>query len=261
VGLGDQLIGTGLARGAAARSKKIAFGDGKQILWDANSRVIFAGNPNIAPPKSTFVNSPFSLEWVPFYKGSRLYNRQATGRWEWNYDFRCIPGEIFLTKEETHYAKLAGDGFVLIEPNPSKKSPVANKQWPFERFEAIAAKLKADGYDVLQLHYPGVRRLKAARPFGCPSFRIALAVMARAQLYIGGEGGLHHGAAAVGVGGVVLFGGFIPPQVTGYALHTNLTGGAEACGSLNPCTHCHAAMQAIGVDEVLEHARARLCRA
>jgi hypothetical protein len=63
----------------------------------------------------------------------------------------------------------------------------------------------------------------------------------------------------VGVEGVVLFGGFIPPEVTGYALHTNLTGGAEACGSLQPCAHCHEAMKAIGVDEVLERAMARLC--
>jgi ADP-heptose:LPS heptosyltransferase len=178
----------------------------------------------------------------------------------WNYSFRCTPGEIFLTKEEKVFAKRAGDQFVLIEPNPSAKSPVENKQWPFERFEAVATVLRDTGHDVLQLHYPGARRLKAARLFVTPSFRIALAVMARAKLYIGGEGGLHHGAAAVGVGGVVLFGGFIPPEVTGYALHDNLTGGAEACGSLRPCAHCHAAMQAIGVDEVLALAMARLCR-
>jgi len=88
-----------------------------------------------------------------------------------------------------------------------------------------------------------------------------MAILRRAKLYIGGEGGMHHGAAAVGVQGVVLFGGFIPPEVTGYALHTNLTGGAEACGSFNPCAHCAAAMQAIGVDEVLEHAMKRLCPA
>jgi hypothetical protein len=70
---------------------------------------------------------------------------------------------------------------------------------------------------------------------------------------------MHHGAAAMGVPGVVLFGGFIPPQVTGYLMHANLTGGAEACGSLNPCPHCAAAMQAISVDEVLHHAMTWLC--
>lgn len=260
MGLGDQLIATGLAKGAAARGKIIAFGDGKRILWDANSPTIFKGNPNIAPPKGTSLNASLDLEWIHFYKGNRLYNRHAPGRWEWNHSFRCKPGEIFLTKEEKQFARLAGEGFVLIEPNPSPKSPVANKQWPFERYDEVARALRAEGYDVLQLHYRGARLLRNARSFPSPDFRRALAVLARAQLYIGGEGGLHHGAAAVGVGGVVLFGGFIPPEVTGYAAHANLTGGAvEACGSLKPCPHCHAAMQAIGVDEVLEHAMARLC--
>jgi hypothetical protein len=48
----------------------------------------------------------------------------------------------------------------------------------------------------------------------------------------------------------VLFGGFIPPQVTGYDLHTNLTGGAEACGHVEPCKHCQRAMANISVDQV-----------
>ena len=86
--------------------------------------------------------------------------------------------------------------------------------------------------------------MTTARSLTCPSFRHALAILERARLYVGGEGGLHHGAAAVGVGGVVLFGGFVPPLVTGYAVHANLTGGAEA----------------ITVNEVLEHAMERLCQ-
>jgi hypothetical protein len=57
---------------------------------------------------------------------------------------------------------------------------------------------------------------------------------------------------------VVLFGGFIPPSVTGYGGHANLTGGAEACGSLDPCRHCQAAMGRIGVDEVHAAALERL---
>jgi ADP-heptose:LPS heptosyltransferase len=261
VGLGDQLIASGLAKGAAARGKIIAFGDGRRILWDANSPTIFKGNPNIAPPKGTSLNASLDLEWIHFYKGNRLYNRHTPGRWEWNYDFRCKPGEIYLTKQEKQFAKLVGDTpLVIIEPNPSPKSPVSNKQWPLSRYEEVAKALRNEGFDVVQLHYRGGKLLRNARSFPSPSFRNAMAVLARAKLYIGGEGGMHHAAAAVGVEGVVIFGGFIPPQVTGYALHTNLTGGAEACGSLQPCEHCAAAMQAIGVDEVLEHAMARLCR-
>ena len=262
MGIGDQLIGTGLARGAAARRKKIAFGDGRRILWDANSAAIFADNPNIVPRTGREMNATYDVEWIPFYKGNRLYNRHSPGRWVWNHDFRCVPGEIFLTKQERQWSRLVGDHpFVVMEPNPSAKSPVANKRWPFERYEEVARALRSARYEVIQFNYPGgSKRLTTARSLTCPSFRHALAILERARLYVGGEGGLHHGAAAVGVGGVVLFGGFVPPLVTGYAVHANLTGGAEACGSLSPCAHCRDAMEAITVNEVLEHAMERLCQ-
>jgi hypothetical protein len=57
---------------------------------------------------------------------------------------------------------------------------------------------------------------------------------------------------------VVLFGGFIPPQVTGYPTHTNLTAGSAACGKLQSCSHCRAAMDAISVEKVMKSALARL---
>jgi hypothetical protein len=46
--------------------------------------------------------------------------------------------------------------------------------------------------------------------------------------------------------------------VTGYDTHTNLTGGAEACGSLAPCNHCKEAMARIHVLTVYEAAQAHL---
>jgi ADP-heptose:LPS heptosyltransferase len=97
----------------------------------------------------------------------------------------------------------------------------------------------------------GRDRLSGVRTLQTTSFRHSLAVLARAALVICPEGGLHHGAAAMGAPAVVLFGGFIPPQVTGYETHANLTGGAKACGQLAPCQHCRAAMDAITVDAVI----------
>jgi hypothetical protein len=47
------------------------------------------------------------------------------------------------------------------------------------------------------------------------------------------EGGMHHAAAAVGVPAVVLFGGFIPPEIMGYKGQISLTGGATACGNIS----------------------------
>lgn len=249
MGSGDNLMASGMARGAKARGKRIAFGDGQTIRWDHNSEEIFRNNPNIAHPGS---EGESDLEWIPYYRGHRIYNEHVGRNWVWNYNFRPTPGEMFFTDDELAFAHTHGQGFIVIEPNvPSFKSVATNKQWPVERYTRLANRLSKAGFDVRQFIYPGARhRLQAGKPIKTPTFRHALAVLSVAALYIGAEGGLHHGAAAVGIPAVVLFGGFIPPQVTGYATHTNLTGGAEACGSLRPCRHCQLAMRAIGVEDV-----------
>ena len=255
MGLGDQLLATGMARGAARRGKRIAFGDGRKILWDKHSEQVFRDNPNIAPPGS---ERHRDIEWVHYYKGSRIYNRQDGDRWVWNMDFRPTPGQLYLSAAEQREAKRYGYGFVLIEPNVEAwKSSSANKDWGVKRYQAVADRLRADGHVVAQFAY-GQSQLKGVKGVTARNFRDAVAIMRHARLYLGPEGGLHHGAAAMGRSAVVLFGGFIPPQVTGYEGHTNLTGGAEACGSLKPCQHCRKAMDAITVEEVLQAARGRL---
>jgi ADP-heptose:LPS heptosyltransferase len=248
-----------MARGAAKRGKRVAFGDGHKIIWDVNSELVFRNNPNIAHPGSE--HGP-SIEWVPFYRGHRIYNKQGPGKWIWNYEFRATPGEIFFSRDEKKYAEKAGKGFVVIEPNvPAFKSVAPNKQWPTERFDQVALNLRIAGYEVVQLVYGPGHRIAAAKQITTPTFRYGVAMLAQAALYIGPEGGLHHGSAAVGIPGVVLFGGFVPPAVTGYDTHTNLTGGAEACGSLALCQHCKKAMAAITVEEVTAAAMQHLNKA
>jgi hypothetical protein len=91
--------------GAAARGKRIAFGDGKKILWDHHSELIFRGNPNVAPPGSE--GSP-DLEWIPFYRGNRLYNRQAGDRWIWNQVVQRHPGRDIPERGRGEYASHFG---------------------------------------------------------------------------------------------------------------------------------------------------------
>jgi Glycosyltransferase family 9 (heptosyltransferase) len=250
MGYGDQIIGTGLAKGAAARGKRIAFGDGKEIKWDHHSEEIFKNNPNIAPPGSENAND---LEWVDFYRGNRLYNRISGDgkRWNWNYKFKCIPGEFYFTEKEVNRASHYGSGFIVMEPSPPHwKACAVNKTWPFVNFWKMAKRLKRQGHDVRQFKYPGYKQIEFCEQIKTQTFREACAILARAKLYIGPEGGMHHAAAALGIPAVVLFGGFIPPAVTGYDSHTNFTGGARACGSLKMCVHCIKAMQAITLGEV-----------
>lgn len=249
MGIGDQLIATGLARGAAFRGVKIAFGDGAKLIWDHNSEQIFRGNPNIAMPGE---ERGAGVEWIDYFKGHRKYNRQGHGHWKWNMAWRCLPGEIFLNDAEKAAGDRQGRGFIVIEPNvESWKQASPNKDWGRTKYEAVATRLIEEGHRLIQFTYPkGGPVLRGVKALETRSFRDALAIMRNASLYLGPEGGLHHGAAAVGIPAVVLFGGFIPPRVTGYDTHANLAGSDRFCGSFTKCRHCVDAMAAITVDRV-----------
>lgn len=252
-------MATGIARGAKARGKRIAFGDREKIRWHPYAREIFRNNPNIAPPGDE--DAP-DIEWVEHYAGKRLYNRQFGKRWLWMPGHGNRPGEVFFDADELKFGKRFGAGFVLIEPNvPTFKSVAPNKQWPLDRYDKLAKYLRKDGYDVCQFLYGSGHQIPGVRQIKTPSFRHAMAVLAHAALYIGPEGGLHHGAAAVGIPAVVIFGGFITPDATGYLTHTNLTAGGDACGSLQRCEHCRLAMDAITIEHVHGAAADHLKRA
>lgn len=138
----------------------------------------------------------------------------------------------------------------------ARKPGAINKDWPFERYQAVADALIKQGRKVLQFDYGLGPMLNGVVRVPTRQFRDALAVLSYAGLYIGPEGGLHHGAAAVGIPAVVIFGGWVPPAVTGYASHINLTGGAtEWCGNFAACAHCRQALDRISVDEVIDAAK------
>ncbi|MCC8945999.1 hypothetical protein H8A97_13040 [Bradyrhizobium sp. Arg62] len=241
-----------MARGARARGKRVAFGDRHRIIWSVESHQIYQGNANVAPPGDARY---LDLIWIPHYKGVRLYGTPRPGGWKWNPDFRSIPGEIFFTPQELAFAEARMPaGAVVIEPHV--KPMAVNKRWPLERFQEVARRLLRAGHRVVQFSY-GQPVLAGVMPISSPTFRTSLAMMARAGLYIGPEGGLHHGAAAVGTTAVVIFGGYIHPMTTGYATHVNLFGSDEACGNTGACEHCRRAMRAIEAEEVFS-AAARL---
>ena len=255
MGIGDQIIATGLAKGAADRGKRIAFGDCQRIRWDHNSPLIFRNNPNIASPGNE--RAP-DIEWIPFYKGSRLYNKAGDGRWIFNYKFRCTPGELYFGADEE--VRVCDDNLnlILIEPNVPKKPCAPNKQWPVDQWKRLVAELTWEGFTVRQFEYGGTNRV--APGVETSSIRQAAALMKHARLAILHEGGLHHVAAAVGCPAVVLFGGFVPPEVLGYTSHANLTGGAKACGTFTRCQHCIDAMHNITVENVLHACEGGLSR-
>lgn len=256
MGFGDEIIASGLARGAAKRNKLIAFGNGKKIIWSDQAKLIFQNNPNVAPPDKENSNN---LEWVHYYRGHRGYGEVRNGRWVFNKDWVCPVGELFFSEEEKqfglkNYAK--GWPFVVIEPRVKDMGATAgvNKQWPVDRYAAVAGHLKSLGMRVVQFVPQGRKKIiLEVETIETINIRFAISVLKHALLYIGPEGGLHHGAAAVGTHAVVIFGGFNSPKATGYSIHENISVG-EPCGNIYPCGHCKTAMESITVDRVIEAA-------
>lgn len=242
-----------MAKGAHARGKRIAFGDGRRIIWSQYCAEVFRNNPNIAPPGS---EGAADLEWIHHYAGRRVYLDTKANKQMWLYDkkFKIIPGEFFFSQDEISFAESIRPGFILIEPFVKPVYP--NKQWPIDRYTAAAKNLLSD-YRVCQFLYGRNCNVLtgAITPIVTPSIRMALAALSRAALYIGPEGALAHGAAAVGVRAVVIFGGFTDPEVVGYPGNANLTGGVAHCGRVAKCQHCMQAMQNITVEQVCDEAR------
>lgn len=199
---------------------------------------IWENNPRIARTASgrfqLLRNGPGARDYIA---------AKSPTRWTWKAS-RLTPGEIYLSEAERSFAREHA-GHVIVEPNV-KGTNEGNKDWGFERWQEFARRTP----NLLQLGPPGARRLDGVPFIETADFRLAAAVLAVSKAYVGAEGAMHHAAAAMSVPAVVLFGGFISPDVTGYAAHRNLFTGGRACGSRVACEHCRRAMDLITVEMV-----------
>lgn len=244
MGWGDELMAAGeVDRLAACTPQRVAIIDGRngKHRWSE----LWAGHPNIARP-----GEPFDARIINS-GGHRPYIASRTDRqWTWR-AYRPQPARVFFTAAELEFGRQAC-GCVLIEPS-LKTRDGNNKAWPGWR---ALVKARPD-LPWLQIGPPEVAHIAHVRRIVTRSFRDALAIMAHCRAAVLPEGGLHHGAAAVGTPAVVIFGGFISPQVTGYATQHSLFAADDpnyplGCGMRVACDHCRQAMDAIKPDNVIE---------
>lgn len=251
MGLGDVLLSIGEAKRIHQRTGQpvlITDPRGMPVRSD-----LFTGVPYLLQKPlrgeryQRHVNSP----------GHRPYIKLKTvERWFWN-KYRPEPADVVLTLPEKELGIMSKD-CVILEPNV-KSIGHRNKDWGWRNWQALVHLLKkgAPG-PLVQLTRPGDKVLDGVREIRVEGFRKALACLQQARLYVGPEGGLHHGAAAMGTPAVVLFGGFISPETTGYDQHRNLFTGGEACGMRTDCPHCRKAMNAITPEMVLHEIKESL---
>ncbi len=242
MGIGDEIMLTGEARAIQMRDPrpiKVDYGRGR-FRWHA----IWDNNPRFARPEA-MVNFQSMLARP---NGHRPYIvRKRTQLWEWK-NYKPKVGEIYLTAEEKDFA-LRYPNRIIIEPH-IKANASPNKQWGWLRWSKLAYLMQERGLRVTQVGPADTLLLEGAEHIVTENFRLACAVLSKARAAVLPEGGLHHAAAALGLRSVVIYGGFISPDQTGYDLHKNLFTGGTPCGMRVRCEHCARAMAAITPEAV-----------
>ncbi len=279
MGYGDEIMATAEAREAKKKfpNAKIVIGDGKKTY----PSIIYLNNPNIYQGEISPTHNDEYI-WIMNYMNTRPYidyTKFNSERIIWDSTYSSIPGDIYFSKEENkNIKKIINKAIEIWENNTGKKfkylvivdSSVKsakytgailkkdnfarlNRDWGFEKWQQVINSLK-DEITFIQPFKGEVRKLSNVVNIEC-DFRVALAMINNSDLFIGHHGGLSHATAALNKPGVIIFGGWISPKITGYKMHEDLYIESEdfpnGCGSKIKCDHCNECMNRITTDTVL----------
>lgn len=243
MGYGDTLMSIGEAKRLHQQTKQLVMivgRDGRPVKSD-----LFNGIPYLIHRPTAAV----SYRRLVNGSGIRPYIAGKTiDKWTWRH-YKPVPADVVFTPTELAFAEPYRD-MIMLEPHV-KPIGHSNKAWLLLNWLQLANSLKKEKL-VQCVSDHTVRTLPShVLKVVTPTFRHALAVLSVCRAFVGTEGGLMHGAAAVGTPTVILWSEFISPDVTGYDMHRNLRHAGEACGRRTDCKTCAESMLAITVDEVL----------
>jgi|TARA_B100001964_G_scaffold159511_1_gene175147 hypothetical protein len=278
MGFGDEIMATYYAKIEKQKypDRQVVVGNykTKQAL---DSRVFF-NNPNISDPKKLDKNK--IVHFVDHNNTNRPYidwQKTTTHKYYWNLNHRPMPGELYFDKKEINESQnvireaiafwnssnsTEHKGIIFVESsrvkNKSSKDDGRifnkcgeNQNWGLEKWKKTIEILKKN-YLIINATHQNSFYYQGTFSYQC-SFRIACAIMKYCNIYLGSEGGFSHAAASLSKSGVVIYGGWIPPQVIGYDFHENLYVEIEGspCGIRDECDHCRKCMDLITIDNVI----------
>ena len=261
MGVGDALMAVGEVRELRQGKPQAKFiiGDGKKSYWNE----VFDNNPYIISESDAKNHS--EIIWIKNYEGNRPYRNYdenlPKNKYNW-IKYKPKKGEFFFSKEETNFAKqilstirkkIETKKLIFIEPHVKKRLGYENRDWGFDKWKKVVAELN-NYYEFIQITYLGRQPIKGCINLDGLNFRSSAAILSMCDLFIGSEGGMHHAAAATNKKAVVIWGGHISPDITGYNFHTNLYNKhpMSPCGSKFICDHCQEGLKKISVTEVVK---------
>ncbi|MAH43911.1 hypothetical protein CL614_09405 [archaeon] len=165
--------------------------------------------------------------------------------------------ELYFKEEEFKFKnELLKDvgNYIVIEPQSNDEYSV-NKVYPLEKWQLVVDTLLKTGIKIVQVGrktedsvLDGIIDMT-----GKTSFREAAAIIEGANLFVSSEGGLMHAANAVGTRAVIVYSGFIHPNLTSYSENTNIWAGNKhgPCGMKIKCQKCSEEMEQHDHNEII----------
>lgn len=242
VSLGDDLLCTALFRAWRQR--------GERDLWMMSRHPgLFAGNPDVdrVVPIDDYYAQALArggTELVrPYYVSLRADDAPDNAPVPTQHfitqmaALAGLHGEIavrpylHLTAAERAAGRLSNRQVAIHSTGRTTGFVSANKEWFVERFQAVVDTLR-DRFDFVQLGAAGDPPLAGTRDLrGKTTLRETAAIVANSLTVVCQEGFLMHVARAVDVRAVVIYGGALLPEITGYSTNENLV-------SRVPCSPC-----------------------
>ena len=258
MGWGDYIMTSGIVRRLKGQNPNLQILIKEPFNNSPQYKDIFYKNPYITTADS-FNNT------LPHIKIPRILtgkNNEDNTNIIWHKDRVAEVGNFYPKKEETLFAdnnikeikehwisknkkKPKGLIFVsdiaktnvLLDNKVINYEHSVNKDWGRKKWQEFA-NLISNEYILIKTSNVKEGYINGFYYIVC-DFRTVYSIMDRCDFYIGNEGGLSHLWAITKKKGIVFFGHWIPPYLTGYPFHINISVSYNNhCGSLKRCEEC-----------------------
>ena len=140
--------------------------------------------------------------------------------------------QLYLTDTEIQQARDKYDfPYIVICPVGKVKFSANRKEWGLEKFQKLRDLMP--GYRFIQIGLKTDPLLKNVNDARGLAVRQSAALIKNGILFIGLEGGLMHLAKAVGKKSVIIYGGFLRPEISAYEENLNISNLVDC----SPCFH------------------------
>ena len=258
MGWGDYIMTTGVVRRLKIQNPNLQVLIKEPFNESRQYKDIFYKNPYI-----TSLNS-FNKK-LPYIKIPRVLagvNNELNDKIIWKKERVAEVGNLYTKKEEVKFAeesiniifehwksknKKMPKGIIFLSDTAKRRvilnkkiinyEHYINKEWGLNKWKVFINIISKD-YILIKTSNSKDNTVEGLYSIIC-DFRTNYSIMQKCDFYIGNEGGLSHLWAITGKKGIVFFGHWIPPNLTGYPFHINITSKDNYyCGSLKRCKDC-----------------------